>query len=159
MNPVHLHLMLNHVPVIGTALTLALLALALWKKSEELKHAALLFLVGVALVSVPAYLTGESAEESLMDVAGVEETFIAPHEDAAQWAFGGQIALGVVALAGLVVFRGGKYMPGKFTGAVFAMALAVSGLMARTAYLGGQIRHPEIRTGPAPAALTHNQHD
>jgi hypothetical protein len=34
-------------------------------------------------------------------------------------------------------------------GIAFALSLLTFGLMARTGYLGGQIRHTEIRTGAA----------
>ena len=38
MDPAHLHLMLNHIPVLGTAFGMALIAWALFRKSEELKR-------------------------------------------------------------------------------------------------------------------------
>jgi hypothetical protein len=37
VNPAHLHLLLNHIPVLGIAFGLALVSLALLRKSEELK--------------------------------------------------------------------------------------------------------------------------
>jgi hypothetical protein len=43
------------------------------------------------------------------------------------------------------------------TGAALVVSLATAGLMARTANLGGQIRHPEIRAGaPLPASGGHD---
>ena len=62
MNATHLHLMLNHIPVLGTVFGLGLLVFALWRKSEELKKAALGIFLIVALLAVPVYLTGEPAE-------------------------------------------------------------------------------------------------
>jgi hypothetical protein len=41
MNPAHLHLMLNHIPVLGTAFCMALVGWALIQKSEELKRVSL----------------------------------------------------------------------------------------------------------------------
>ena len=40
-NFVHMHLLLNHVPTIGTIVALGLLLLAFAKRSEELKRGAL----------------------------------------------------------------------------------------------------------------------
>ena len=60
----------------------------------------------------------------------------------------GVLALGVGALAGLIVFRRGKTVPAWFGSLIVAAALIVSGLMAWTANLGGQVRHSEIRGGP-----------
>jgi hypothetical protein len=88
MNPVHLHLMLNHLPLLGTAFTLGLLLVAFMKKTAEMKRLSLAFLVAVTLLAVPAYLTGEPAEEAVEHLAGITGPFIEPHEEAAQWAFG-----------------------------------------------------------------------
>ena len=38
MNLTHLHLALNHIPVLGTAFGLALLIFGIWQKSNELKN-------------------------------------------------------------------------------------------------------------------------
>ena len=62
MDATHLHLMLNHIPVLGTAFGLGLLVFALWRKSEEVKMAALGFFLITALFSVPVYLTGGDAD-------------------------------------------------------------------------------------------------
>ena len=49
MNAAHIHLMMTHVPVIGTFAALGLLAFAFARKSQELKKAALGILVVAAL--------------------------------------------------------------------------------------------------------------
>lgn len=147
MNAAHLHLILNHIPVLGTIFGLVLLALALGRKSEELKRVALGTFVIVALLAVPVYLTGEPAEEVLMPLPDASEPIVEQHEQAATVAFIGVVVLGISALAGLFLFRGGKVAPLWFGCAVLVMSLIVSGAMAWTANLGGQIRHEEIRPG------------
>ncbi len=147
MNTAHLHLMLNHIPVLGTVFGLGLLAFALWKRHEEFKKAALGVLVIVALLAVPAYLTGEPAGDVVKAQPGVSTGVIEQHEEAAEVAFIGLCLLGGVALAGLVWFRRGKVVPAWYGTVVLAGALLVSGLMAWTASLGGQVHHPEIRSG------------
>ena len=103
--------MLNHIPVLGTAFGLALLAWALFKRSEELKRVSLGVLVIVALFAIPAYLTGEPAEEAIEHLPGVNEEAIEEHEDAAKFAFAGVLVLGAVALGALILFRRGKPAP------------------------------------------------
>jgi len=73
MNLAHLHLVLNHLPVLGTGFGLALLIFGLWRRSDELKKTALGVLVLVALAAVPVYLTGEPAEELVQAVPGVSK--------------------------------------------------------------------------------------
>ena len=84
MNPAHLHLMLNHIPVLGMAFGLALVSLALLRKSEELKRISLGFLIVIALLAIPAYLTGEPAEELVENLPGVSKSSIEQHEEAAR---------------------------------------------------------------------------
>jgi len=151
MNATHLHLLLNHVPVLGTAFGLGLLVFGMWRKSSELQKAALGTFVIAALVGVPAYLTGEPAEEGVESLPGVTEAFIEQHESAASIAFTGIVALGVIAMIGLFLFRRGKAVATWFATLMLVGALAVSVLMAWTANLGGQIRHTEIRPNATPS--------
>jgi len=50
MNWAHVHLLLNHLPVVGTFFGVLLLLLALLRKSEELKRVSL----GVFVLNLPA---------------------------------------------------------------------------------------------------------
>ena len=147
MNLTHLHLALKHIPVLGTAFGLALLIFGIWRKSNELKKTALCAFVLIALMTVPAYLTGEPAEDGVEGLPGVSEAIIEQHEEAAGAAFASIGALGVIALLGLFALRRGKAVPAWFAGLMVIASLAVSGLMAWTANIGGQIRHTEIRVG------------
>ena len=54
----HLHLVLNHVPVIGSVIAFGLLLLALVRRSADLRRAGLEVFVLVGLLSLPAYLSG-----------------------------------------------------------------------------------------------------
>jgi hypothetical protein len=150
MNGAHLHLLMNHIPVLGTFFGLALLAFAAWKRSDELRKAALGTFVITALAAVATYLTGEPAEDGVKGLPGIIAALIERHEDAAGIALGGGIALGVLALGGLMWFRGGKPIKNWFNTLALAAAILVTGLMAWTANLGGQIRHTEIRSSVAP---------
>ena len=160
MSTTHLHLILNHIPVLGTAFGLGLLVFALWRKSNELKKTALGVFVISALLAVPVYLTGEPAEDVVKLLPGVSKPIIEQHEEVAGVAFTGVMVLGVVALAGLLLFRRGKVVPAWFTSIMLAASLIVSGLMAWTANLGGQVRHTEIRPGSnSPDASGVQNHD
>ncbi len=154
MNLIHLHLMLNHIPVLGTIFGLGLLVFGLWRKSVELKKTALGVFVIIALLTVPVYLTGDPAKDGVKLLPGISRPIIKQHENAAAIAFIGVVVLGVAALAGLLLFRRGKITPAWFTTLMLAAALIVSGLMAWTANVGGQIRHTEIRSSANQTTLT-----
>lgn len=151
MNPVHLHLMLNHVPLFGSIVSLLLLLLAVWRKSDELKRVAFGMLVVSALFVLPVYFTGEPAEEVVEGLPGVAEPAIEAHESAGKAAFISMLATGAVALISFVLFRARRLIPHWFTALVLVMALATGLLMARASNLGGQVRHTEISGGATAA--------
>lgn len=150
MNAAHLHLLLNHAPVFGIFFALALLGLGRLRRSEELSRLGLLALVVSAGAALAAMLTGEPAEEAVEHLAGVTDRAIHAHEEAAELAAMATYAGGAVALAALFFFRRTGVGP-RLTTLALVVSLAAFGLMARTANLGGQIRHPEIAGGAAAA--------
>ena len=151
MSFTHLHLLLNHVPSIGTVFGVMLLALALLRRSSELGKVALGFFALLGAVSVVVFLTGEPAEELVEKLPGFSETITEAHEEAALVATIAIGAFGALALAALWKFRR-RALP-RWTEAVgLALAIGVGGLMGYTAYLGGQVRHTEIRAGAAATA-------
>ncbi|MBI4482961.1 MAG: hypothetical protein HY652_08740 [Acidobacteria bacterium] len=145
MNPAYVHLWLNHFPVLGTVFGFLLLVVAVVKKSEELKKVSLSALILTAMLAIPTYLTGESAEEVVEHLPGVTEEHIEQHEESALASLVAVEILGVIALGGLFLFRGSNGIPNWFVTASLILSVAVGGLMVRTAHLGGQIRHTEIR--------------
>ena len=148
MSLVHLHLFMNHVPVIGILFVVIILIAALRLRSDSIGKLALVLLGGVAAVSAIVYFTGEPAEDAVEKLAGVSRTVIHDHEEAAEVAFVATAFAGVAALAALWWYRA-KALPRALTTAMLVAALAISGLMAWTANLGGQIRHSEIRSASA----------
>lgn len=145
MDAVHLHLLLNHIPVLGTIFSAPLFAYALLRKSDELKRLSLVILVFSALVAIPVYLTGEPAEEAVEKLSGVSGAMLELHEDGAKVSMILMVIAGAISLLGLVLLKTKNALAGwlVFLALVSSTMTAVS--MARTANLGGQIRHSEIR--------------
>lgn len=153
MDATHFHLVVNHVPILGTvfALLLGLAGAALRK--PDLVRAALVGFVIAGAASLAATKSGEEAEHVVEGLPGVTEQAIHAHEEAAEVANYGAIALGVGALVALA-FAWSAPLPVWATAAVLVLALGVSGLMVRAGNLGGEIRHTEIRAGAATAVVT-----
>jgi uncharacterized membrane protein len=154
MDATHIHLILNHVPMLAIVIAGALFGIALAYRNIQFQRVALGFLVVVALTAIPVYLTGEPAEETVERAPGVSEQTIDRHEKAAGAALAAMEALGGLALLGMLIFRKAAALPKVFAAGVLVLALAVSGLFGWTGYLGGQIHHPELRaaaqiSGPA----------
>lgn len=157
MDLAHLHLMMNHVPVLGVVFAFVVTLIGGIARSMIAVRVGLIMLVVSGLVAVPVYLTGESAEELVEGLPGVSEALIDPHESAAAVSLGLAIASGLLALLTLLLSRSSKHLlPGTFLVATMFVTLAAGVSMAYTANLGGQIRHTEISAagGTLPQADT-----
>ncbi len=83
MDLAHIHLLLNHFPTIGTIIGGGLFLLSLITKSDDLKRASLVVLLGIALISIPTYMSGNGAADGIKSLPGVSKSLIETHEGAA----------------------------------------------------------------------------
>ena len=87
MNAPHLHLILNHVPTIGTAIALGLLLLSLLRRQEAFRRVSLEVFYVLALLTLPAYLSGVATGLQLENLPDVSVEAIHKHNDGAVVAF------------------------------------------------------------------------
>jgi len=144
MNPAHLHLILNHIPIVAIPVVLAFLIHSLWTKNFAARKFAYFALILAAAAAVPVYLTGEPAEEIVERLPGVSEAFIEAHEEAAVVTLALTALAGLAALFGLLAGEGGLKERLSVVG-VFALSVIALASLAYTANLGGKIRHTELR--------------
>jgi hypothetical protein len=150
MNPAHLHLITTHVPVVGTFLGSGLLVYACLRHSEEVKRTSLLVLVVMALLVLPAYLSGAPAAAMLKRLMlGVSMDATDQHAEVGILALTSSLVLGAASLTGLLMFRRDKKLPGAYVMLMLVLGLLAGGLLAWTANLGGKVRHVEIRGSAA----------
>lgn len=150
---VHIHLLLNHFPTVGMIVGLSLFLLALLKRSEELKRAALAVFFAIALISLPTYMSGYSAQKSLRGVRTVSQDVINFHQRSALLALFVMEATGVVAWYGLWCSRT-RAMGPRITAAAMLLSAVTIGLMGSAANVGGEIQHPEILNDPSTPIST-----
>jgi hypothetical protein len=155
MDPAHLHLLLNHVPTVGFLIGLILFVSSLIARNAELKRASLVIFAGIALVTIPTYVSGNAAEEMLCEGgakapacadASVSQSLVQTHEGAALLAFAAIILTGAFAWLGLWQIRRMSRAANWNLAVILLLALMAFGLAARAANIGGEIRHPEIRS-------------
>ena len=150
MNAAHLHITLVHLPIVGVPLLTALLLWGYTRKKREVTEAALLFLVLLALCAIPAYLLGEGAEEVIEQLPGISKDAIEHHEDAALWAFILVLTTGFFSGLTLLLQKAVIERRGRAMLFLLGSCIVSSIALARTANLGGLIRHSEIMdTTPA----------
>src|SRR5476649_2712931 len=83
----HLHLLLNHVPTLGTTVALGLLIVAYIRRDEPLKLVGLEVLFLIALLALPAYMTGVAAFQKLRNQPGISVQAVRLHQDVALYGF------------------------------------------------------------------------
>lgn len=159
MNQTHLHLLVNHLPIFGSVFAAFVLAYGLWAKSDSTKMAAYYMLILSALGAGVAYLTGEAAEESVENLAGVSHDIIEQHEEFSLFALIALITAGLISLVGLFITA----KKSKHIRAIAVTALVVSlvsfVLVARTGYIGGLIRHTEIYNSTENPVQGNSEHE
>ncbi|MBI4887404.1 MAG: hypothetical protein HY824_09940 [Acidobacteria bacterium] len=148
----HIHLLLNHVPTVGTVIGVGLLLMALVRRNDHLVHSSLEVLFGVALLTLPVYLTGVAAEEAIEKLDGVSRAAITTHETAALLGFIWMEITGLAAWLGLWQSRRQSRASRTTVASVLVLSVITLAIMARAATIGGEIRHPEIVLTAAAAA-------
>jgi uncharacterized membrane protein len=151
VNLAHIHLILNHVPVIGIPIALVFFLYGLYQKNASAQRFALLVLIGLAAAVVPVYFSGEPAEKVIEHLPGFAESFIESHEDAALFSLILTLITGVAALAALYFQKDPKKSRLLSFGVMGLACLAILSLLY-TANLGGKVRHTELRSDPAVQA-------
>ena len=148
----HIHLLLNHVPTVGSVAGVGLLLLALVRRNDHLLRASLEVFFVVALATLPVYLTGVAAEGVIGELEGVSAPAIEAHETAALFAFVWMQITGFFAWLALWQSRRLERLPRAAVGTVLLLSVITLAVMGRAAAIGGEIRHPEILASPAAAA-------
>ena len=147
MNQAHLHLIVNHLPIVGSLFAAVLLAAGVLKNNLILTKAGLVAVLAAGLLCLPAQLTGEGAAAIAQKLPRTSRALIQNHEAAAELGFWALEGAATLALLGLLMLK--NTSPKARLVALLALAATMLsfGLLARAGNLGGQIGHPEIREG------------
>jgi hypothetical protein len=143
----HLHLLVNHFPTIGMILGLGLLLLSFIRKNDHLKKVSLEVLFLIALATMPVYVSGQAAAETLKGQTGVSAEAILAHNDAALASFIMMEITGFFAWLVLWRMRRIGWATTGLTYTVLTLSVLTVAAVARAANIGGDIRHPEISGG------------
>ena len=144
MTLTHLHLLLNHVPTVGTALAIALFIVSLFRRNDMLRRVSLEVFFIIALITIPAYLSGLAAQQQIMSREGVSNVMIEAHEDAAMFSFILMQITGGFAWLALWQLRRRGTSAAWTTATILLLSALTMAVTARAANLGGEIRHPEL---------------
>ena len=101
MNDAHLHMVVNHFPIIGTIFGLGILIAGIFMKNTVIKNVAYILFIVAAIFAAVSMATGEGAEEIAEKLPSVTHQIIHEHEEMAEKLALVLYALGVISLLGL----------------------------------------------------------
>jgi uncharacterized membrane protein len=152
MNMTHLHLLTNHLPILGSLFGILILLSGYILKDITVRKVGLGTFIFAALMAIPAYLSGEPSEKAIKSLPDIARGMIEQHETLAAIALGCIILLGVLSAAVFYLMKYKNADTKLLMACILALSLVTFGLMAWTAKTGGLIRHSEIRPADFPAS-------
>lgn len=144
MNEAHLHLLFNHLPIIVPILGVLIMLAGLVLKSAVIRRTAFAVFIFGALMTLPAFLTGEGAEEIVEHYPGVNHRLVHHHEEQGETFAMLSYLLGLLSLVGLWANWKGKKFANILTYVTILYAGVVIYFAQQAGNSGGEIRHPEI---------------
>ena len=145
MNEAHIHMLVNHFPIIGLFFGLGVLLFGVVKKNLTLKSTAYVMLIICVIFGQLAMMTGDKAEHFVEDLPGFTHKIIHEHEEAAEAFMIPMYILGLVSIVGL--YAQSKKLSFEKWISYLALVLGVVCifLSKNAGTTGGEIRHTEIR--------------
>lgn len=158
MDATYIHLLTNHIPILGSLFGAVLLAIGMLLKNRTVEIVALSTILLSAVFTLPAYFSGEEAEHVVEKIVGISEHHLEEHEEHAELTLWLMIVSGLLALMSLVSFRYAAHL----TRIARASTLVITGFafitMLPLANHGGKIIHSELRAGESIEAHEEDSH-
>lgn len=159
--PEYLHVVLNHLPIVGPFLGALALAIALVLRSRAAQITALALVLMAGASAYPVLRTGQLAYKAIRnqaDDAGAD--FLDEHMDRAEKSIGAFYLMTLLAFGGLLIPLKWPASSFPLAAATLVVALACSVLAIYIAEPGGEVRHPEFRqqeTEPPRPVPSHTE--
>ena len=147
MNQAHIHLIINHLPIMGSLFAAVLLGAGVLQKNLSLTRAGLVAVLAAGLLCLPAQLTGAGAAAIVQNMPRVSRALIQNHSEAAELGFWALEVAAAAALFSLLLLKNASPKAKLLTLLTLVLTFVSFGMLARAGSLGGQIRHTEIREG------------
>lgn len=159
MNEAHLHLVVNHFPIIGTILGLGILVVGLLLKNNSVKNTAFFLFIVAAIFAAMSMATGEGAEELVEDMPTIGHEIIHEHEEMAEKLAIALYVLAVTSFAALYLNYKKSAKATLVTYITVVIAIVAVLLGQQTGTTGGEIRHTEIRSEHIPTDVQMDDKD
>lgn len=145
MNDAHLHLVVNHLPIVSLLIGSLVLITGFLLKKTEIKLTAFGIYIFGAITSIAAFKTGEAAEEIVENISGISETLVYTHEVYAETFFTLILILGALSIINFAAELKKMKFTQYVTLLLVIVVVAASIFAKYVGTSGGEIRHSEIR--------------
>lgn len=147
MNGAHLHMVVNHFPIIGLFFGIGILLFGIIRKNASLINTAYVIFIICMIMGKVSMFTGEKAED-IVENLGISHDLIHEHEELAEGFMKIMYALGAASILGLYLNRK-KHSKSDLIAYLVAILSIVSVILSKSVGTsGGEIRHTEIRENP-----------
>lgn len=154
MNDAHLHMVVNHFPIIGTIFGLGILITGIVMKKNVIKNVAYVLFCISAIFGFASMYTGEGAEEIAENLPSVTDQIIHEHEEMAEKLALVLYVLAGISLVGLFLNFKNHAKASLVSFLAFVIALVAVFLGKQTGTTGGDVRHTEIRANVSTGTNT-----
>lgn len=164
MDGLQLHLLVNHVPIIGTIIGVLVVLVGVLVKADTVKKTGLVIYLATGLFVFAANFTGEDAEDIVEQrVSWVSDNQIHEHEEAAETAMTITVVGLILALIHLVNVPALQSLQRLVLAAFLITGIAGTVAVGIAGHEGGKIRRPDLNgtaTSAAPQqGEQHGEHE
>ena len=146
MNLPHIHLVLNHFPIVTLLFGFCILVIGRIRRNESVTRVALGLLVLGGFVALGSYFTGDPAADAIQSHSSFPKDLVHQHELAAGFGLASMLITACAAAGALYLSTKKRGIPKWYMILTFVLNFWALTVIAQTSYLGGQISHPEIRS-------------
>ncbi len=145
----HLHILLNHLPSLGSVVALGMFLLSFYHNNTRLQNYAIFAFMALAWLAIPTFISGAASRWALQPRGDTDVLtgLIFTHQNAALWALGATGLTGIFAWFALWQYRRFDAVPKWNLYTLLALSVGTVITMINAGSYGGRISHPEIRSG------------
>lgn len=160
MDGLQMHLLVNHVPIIGTIIGVLVALVGALFKTDVVKRTGLVIYIATGLFVFAANFTGEEAEDLIEQrVSWVSHDQIHEHEEAAETAMTITVIGLVLALIHLVNVPRSQSVQRLVLSVFLLVGIAGTIAVGIAGHEGGKIRRPDLGSATSSAPASHGEHD
>ena len=146
MNQAHIHLLVNHLPIIFPFIGLLILIAGIVFNSDAVKRTAFSIFILSAIATLAAMASGDGAEEVVENIQGIDETLIKIHEESAEIFAVLAYLLGTFSIVAFWANIKQRSFASILNYLLVVFAIVIMFFAYKTGSSGGEIRHSEIRS-------------